>query len=345
MQKMLSRLVVSAFILSGLAACGGGGGGGPSGTSSKAFVVDSGNCAIGSMINPNPSPGTLAIDRIISGPSTGLGTCGGTPSVSTLPSLALDPAGDRIYVATQLSVLQWENAGLVTGNVPRTRTFTSTVTEGMTTRGVNFHSLFLDTTNNRLYAAEANNGHVQVYNGARTLSGAVTPSRSIATDLGTACCVFTFGVAVDLARDMLYVGVVPSDSRIAVFHNQASINVPAGTAVTPDRVLNIVGGASSFYLDTVNDRLYVAITNGPIRVYDNASTLTSGTPSFNRTFTLGNTQKYIFVDVANNRLYGVSENLVFIIPNASTADGLGVTGTVLQVQSAGSLFSAVAVKP
>jgi hypothetical protein len=67
----------------------------------------------------------------------------------------------------------------------------------------------------------------------------------------------------------------------------------------------------------------------------------------NRSFQLGAafTSKYIFVDVPNNRLYAVSENFVFIIPNASTANDPGVVGTVVQVQSTGNLFSAVAVKP
>jgi hypothetical protein len=68
-QGMVSRAVLSAFILAGLAGCGGGGGGdgGDGRPSSKLFVVDSGNHAIGSMINPNPTPGTFAVDRIISG--------------------------------------------------------------------------------------------------------------------------------------------------------------------------------------------------------------------------------------------------------------------------------------
>jgi hypothetical protein len=341
MQKMLSRLVVVAFILSGLAACGGGGGGGPSGTSSKAFVLDAGNHAVGSMIDPNPSPGTFAIDRIISGPSTGLGTGTFSP-VTTLPSLALDAAGDRIYVATQNSVLQWENAGLVNGNVPRTRVITSQVTRGTTVFAVNFFNLFIDTINNRLYAAEPT-GDVHVYNGARTLSGLVPPTRTITPDLGTASIVTTFGVAVDVARDMLYVGVDPGGSRIIVFDDQESLNTTGGPPRAPDRTL-LVTDVRSFYLDTVNDRLYTAQSFGIIRVFDGASAL-NGAVVANRTFTLGNTQKYIFVDTANDRLYGVSENVVFIVPNASTADGPGVMGTFLQVQTTGSSFSAVAVKP
>jgi hypothetical protein len=343
--KQIFRGLVAAA-LTFLAGCGGGGGGGGGGpgTSSKLFVADSGNCAIGSMIDPNPTPGTATVDRTISGPSTGLGTCGGTPSVSVLPSLALDPAADRMFVSTQGSVLVWDNAGLVNGSTPRTRIITSQVMDP-TLRGINFDSLFIDTTNNRLYVAEPS-GQVQVYDGASTLSGNATPARSIKPDLGITTVITTFGIAVDLAKNVLYVGMVPSGSPsfVAVFDNQSSLPTTSGTPVAPSRTIEIAGGASSMYLDTVNDRLYVAIGGGPVRVYDSASTR-SGAPAGNRTFTLGNTQKYIFVDVAHDRLYGVSENLVFIIPNASTADGPGVTGTVVAVQTTGSLFSAVAAKP
>jgi hypothetical protein len=339
MQNMLSRLVVSAFILSGLAACGGGGGGGPSGTSSKAFVLDAGNHAVGSMIDPNPSPGILAVDRIINGPSTGLGTGTFSP-VTTLPSLALDAAGDRIYVATQSSVLQWENAGLVNGNVPRTRIITSQVTRGGTPFAVNFFSLFIDTINNRLYAAEPN-GDVHVYNGARTASGSVPPSRTITPNVTTS---FSFGVAVDVARDVLYLGVAPSGSSILVFENQASLPTTPGTPQAPTRALTFALAVGSFYLDAVNDRLYVAQFNGPILVFNGASTLTS-TASPTRTITLDTTQKYIFVDTTNDRLYAAGGNRVFIVNNASTANDPGVTATLVTVQTTGSMFSAVAVKP
>jgi hypothetical protein len=150
---------------------------------------------------------------------------------------------------------------------------------------------------------------------------------------------------VDRTRNQLYVGVAPSESRIIVFNNANTVDTTGGPPLAPNRTLTFTSGLGSFFLDDVNDRLYVAQFNGTILVFDNASMLTTGTPSFSRTFTLGNTQKYIFVDTTNDRLYGVSENVVFIIPNASTANGLGVTGTVLQVQTTGSLFSAVAAKP
>jgi hypothetical protein len=327
--------------MAAIGGCGGGDDGGSGG--SNLFVLDAGNRAFGSMVNANPTAGTAVVDRIVVGPSTGLGTGSGTPTL--LPDLALDAAGDRLYVAARGSVLVWDNAGLADGDQPRSRIIFNSTISDPTARQVDFFKLFIDTANNRLYAAEPT-GDVQVYNGASGLAGSPVPNRSIKPNIGAA--VFsTFGVEVDLTRDRLYVGMVPSGGFpiIAVYENQSTIAPTPGTAVAPDRTLTFPN-AGSFYLDSVNDRLYVAASN-VINVYDSASTLATGTPPLNRSFQLGfnPTQKHIFVDVPNNRLYGVSDNTVFIIPNASTANGLGVVGTVIQVQTAGSQFSAVATKP
>ena len=154
-------------VLLGLAGCGGGGGGGSSTPPSKVFVSDGANHAIGSLVNANPSPGTFAVDRIIIGSSTGLGTAGGTPSYSTLPSIALDAAGDRLYVSTQTNVRVFDQAGTASGNVAPARTISSMVTKGAVLSSVNFFSLFLDTANNRLYVADAD-GYLFVFDGAST---------------------------------------------------------------------------------------------------------------------------------------------------------------------------------
>ena len=63
------------------AGCGGGGGSGDSTPGSKLFVVDGGNHAIASIINPAPAVNSpITIDRTVQGSSTGLGLPGGTPS-------------------------------------------------------------------------------------------------------------------------------------------------------------------------------------------------------------------------------------------------------------------------
>ena len=339
---MVSKVFFSAVMALCLVGCGGGGGGGPEEPSSKLFVVDSGNRAIGSMIDPNPTPGTFTVDRIIAGFSTGLGT--GSGHVTAFPSLALDAAGDRIYVSSERNVvLVWDNAGRADGDV-RAREITGTVSRATGAFGVLFRYLFIDSANNRLYATDGFNGEVHVFDSASTLNGSVPVTRTIKPDYGAFCCASTFGVAVDATRNILYVGVVPSDRQIMVFDGASALNTGTGGAsVAPDRTL-LLPNAGAFHLDAANNRLYVAEPGGFIRVFDSASTL-NGAVTADRSFQLGTTQKHIFVDAVNNRLYAVSDNQVIIVPNASTADGPSVPATLIQVQTTGSLFSAVASKP
>src|SRR5262245_43380203 len=83
---------------------------------SKVFFADTAQLAIGSLINPNPASGIVTPDRVVAGPDTGIGTPGGTPAVSSLPGLALDVPGNRLYVATQASVLVFDQIGTANGD-------------------------------------------------------------------------------------------------------------------------------------------------------------------------------------------------------------------------------------
>jgi hypothetical protein len=322
------------LVLAGLTGCGGGGGGGGSSTApSKLFVSDGANHAIGSLANSNPLPGTFAVDRIIMGSSTGLDDVGGTPSWSYIPSIALDAAGDRLYAATQIRVRVFDQVSVANGNVAPARTISAT--------GVSFYSLFLDTTNNRLYVA-GTNGYLYVFDGASTLNGAVSPTRTVLPDFGGVSVVGPFGIAVDNSKNMLYVGIYLNGSTsIMVFNNAGTINY-TGTALAPDRTLSFSYAPNAFYLDSVNDRLYVALGNGQIQVFDSASTLASGTQTPNRTLSIA--AQAIFVDTTNNRLYAVKDNHAYIVNGASTAND-PVTATLATVSSTNSLFSGVAVKP
>src|SRR5437764_576033 len=250
-----------------LTACGGGGGGDGGGgggaatptpasgggatptPASKLFVADGGNHAIASLSNANPAPGTtFAIDRIIGGSATELGS-GGTPSPSTIPSIALDVAADQLYVSTQTKVGVFHQASFAAGNVAPTRTFTSA--------GVNFFGLFLDTANNRLYVANIN-GSVHVFDNPSALTGPVAPSRTIQINLGVPIS-GSFGIAVDTTVDRLFVGVLGSGfTNILIFNNQSTLN----GLRAPDETLSFSTAPTSFYLDSVHNRLYVAVFGG-----------------------------------------------------------------------------------
>jgi len=83
---------------------------------------------------------------------------------------------------------------------------------------------------------------------------------------------------------------------------------------------------------------------GEIRVFDNASMLTTSTPPVSRTITPGGSNWFLFVEPTKDRLYAVSGNQVLIIPNASATTSI-VGATLITVPGTGSEFGAVAVKP
>ena len=350
-----------AVALLALASCGGGGGGGGSAPpGSKLFVVDGGGHAIVSMINATPTVGTpISIDRVVEGSSTGLGTPVGTPSISSIPSIALDAAGDRLFAATQTSVVAFDGAGTIDGNARFSRSFTATViTDGITARSVNFYGLSLDTTNNRLYTVDPG-GEVHVFNNASTRTGTTTPDRTVTPNAGTAI-IGTFGVAVDSVKDKLYVGAFPNAATpfIMVFDGASTVNTNTAPnqSLAPDRTITLPG-AGAFYLDQANDRLYVAQSNGQFLVFNTPSALT-GAPSANRTITfpVSTTQNFIFVDTTRDKLYAVNndpggtQSALLIVDNASTASDTGGPTPmgiriVLTSTNNNIRLSAVAVKP
>ena len=155
----VSALVFAVLTING---CGGGGDAEPAplAAPSKAFVADRGQATIGSSSNSNPGPGTVVAERRIVGPNTMLS--------ANLGDLALDGTNDRLYVAELRSILVFNNASTANGNVAPSRVVSSFGGVG------NFVGIYLDTVNDRLYAA-VNFGltnQVQVFDKVSTLSSA-----------------------------------------------------------------------------------------------------------------------------------------------------------------------------
>lgn len=353
-----------ALALLALVSCGGGGGGGsssPTTPPSKMFIVDGGNRAIPSFVNAAPTT-SFPVDRLVEGTHTLLGPVPG--DILSIPGIALDAASDRLYVATQGNTLIFDNISTADGDVAPTRIMGATIDTGTGNRGVNFAHIDIDTTHSVLYSVDFS-GEAHVFNNPTTQAGASTVARIIKPDLGANTVATTFGLAIDVGRDMLYVGAAFSGfgSNIIVF-NSASVAgtapAPGGapttvTPVAPTRTLSFAQGVGSFYLDTGNDRLYASQNNGIVLVFDNASALTTGTPTANRTINLGATvQFYVFVDKSRNKLYAVTSNTagqiggLAIIDNASTAnDPIPVNGAHFFTFSPipNIALSAVAVAP
>lgn len=323
------RLVAIVAILS-LAACGNGGNYGDSGSppvqGSRLFAADSGNHAIGSLINSNPMPGTITVDRIITGSNTGLAGL-------DVPAIALDSTRDLLYVSNPLGVIVFANAGTANGDLAPART-PATASAG------NFSSIYLDTGHDRLYVAEDNTG-VNVYDNASTLNLA-SPNRTLTGNFGTGFNIRS--LAVDVGRDILYVAVTTPapTSLILVFNGAAGIS---GTSVTADRTIAFAASADiSIFLDAAADRLYVSDPDGVISVLDNASTQDVAAVAA-RTIDpgLGALMTRLALDSTNDRLYLAAHSFLIVVPNVSTANG-SVTGTALSAPAGGDV-TAVAVRP
>jgi hypothetical protein len=296
---------------------------------SKLFAADSAHMAIGSLANPNPGPGAIAVDRSIMGSFyTGLS--------NKIGSLALDPALDYLYVGNGTSIRVFYMASTTSGDVSPVRVITNNPAGG------NTGSLFLDTTSNRLYVGDDVFG-VRVFNNASTISGATASARVI-TGLGT-----IHGVAVDAGNDILYVSNTTStpSNQINLF-TASTANDPATPikTITPTvSTVNLsVGGIS---LDIANDRLYVAgFTDSTVRVFDRVHNTPGGPIAPTKTLTFPGTTgtiSSVTIDSANNRLYAVSLGAIYILNGASTAtDPLTVTAVLVPTNGS---FTAVAVNP
>ena len=335
----LRLLVISAMLSSvlGLAACGGGGGGYGSGgggggastaAPSKLFGADSPHFAIGSLANPNPSPGTIPLDRVITGVYTSLS--------NNIGSLALDPALNYLYVGNGMSILVFYGASTADGDIFPSRTFS--IGAG------NTGSLFLDKANDRLYVGDDVNG-VKVFNGASMASGAPAPGRTITGDFGATFVIR--GVAVDTTvKNILYVSNTnhtTSSDQISVFDNAGTVNgnVAPSRTITPNPVSSVGG----IFLDAGNDRLYVAGGAGAttVMVFDSASTANGSTAPTKTLLGFPSGILNVVVDTVNDRLYAVGISGVYIVNSVSTATG-SVTATAILPPTGGSL-TAVAVSP
>ena len=320
----------------GLAACGNSYNGGMTynmptgGAPSKLFAADSPHMAVGSLANPNPSAGMIAVDRTIMGPVyTGL--------LNNIGSLALDPALDYLYVGNGTSIRVFYMASMANGDVPPSRVITNSPAGG------NTGSLFLDTLHNRLYVGDDSVG-VRVFDNARVINGPTASTRLI-TGLGT-----IHGVAVDTgSNDILYVSNTSSapSNEINLFTASTANGAatPLKTITPTDTGVNLsVGGIS---LDMANDRLYVAgFTDSTVRVFDAVHNTPGGMIPPTKTLTFPGTTgtiSSVTIDSANNRLYAVTLGAIYILNGASTATD-PITVTAILVPTNGS-FTAVAVNP
>lgn len=330
----LVRLAALLFAVLAIGSCGGGGGGGGGSSGSKVFVADSGTHAIGSVDNPNPAPGNVKVDRIITGTSSNFIN-------GNIPALFLDVARDQLYVSNETSIVVFNNARFANGPIDYNRRVAMLVPPGG-----NFNSLSLDSTRDMLYVGDNQNG-VRVYDNASTLNETGGPSnlpnRTISGNFGPNF--FVRDVAVDAGKNILYVATVDSTPAMSVVVFDSASTATGNLA--PSRTISIPtsvnGGTMGLFIDSTHDRLFVADTSGDVFVIENASSK-SGTPAPpDRTVILPSVVTRLAVDTVNDRLYAASSSALYVVPGVSTASGAVLATAALAAP--GSIFTAVAVRP
>ncbi|HWZ45855.1 MAG TPA: beta-propeller fold lactonase family protein, partial [Candidatus Saccharimonadales bacterium] len=226
----------------------------------------------------------------------------------------------KLYVTNEDSnqVLRFDGVLTATGNL----TPAATISNSAQISAPQY--LAIDAVNNRLYVATS--GAVLVYDQASTKNGSVNADRTIGGLTAPQ------DLALDRGHDLLYVA---DSGTVRVFSGASSANgspAPARTIVPQVAGSGIV--VSAIFLDTVNDRLYIADSlNAAVDIYDGANTL-NGNVNANRSLSGPSTglarPEGVQVD-AIGRLIVANNNppSITIYPNAATVTGdLAPTSTV-----------------
>ncbi len=275
--------------------------------------------------NASTINGTIVPNRTISGINTML---------DSPMHVFIDVVNDRLYVTNYLSIekiLVFNNASTINGDVAPDRTIS-----GGSTGLVGPHGIFVDTVNDRLYISDELDNSVRIWNSASTVNGNIAPDRVIsgaATTFGN-----PEGIIVDVVNDRLYVGD-PLGNGIKIWNSASTVtgNTPPSRVIRgPDTTLNCPLG---IFVDSKNQRLYVASNTTSISIWDNANAIT-GPIAPNRVITTASmAPNGLTLDVEGDRLYVTSNNNAILIwDNASTANGsvapsrtvMGASTTLIQ---------------
>lgn len=225
--------------------------------------------------------GTTVPARTIVGALTTIGT-------DNYNNVAIDAANARIYYRNQTSILVFNDATRVTGNVAPSRTITSAA---LTNGG----GIALDPTRDILYVAESENT-ILVFTNISTASGAVTPARQFTISGVTSNVQF---LTLDPDADRLYIPAYTIVCNIAGA-SSASGSVSCGGITLSGQTMTSFGVA----VDPASSLLYVGLRNAQTISAIPSSAVGSTTPS--RVITGLNTPMQLAI--SNNRLFMMSDN-------------------------------------
>ncbi|HEY6970059.1 MAG TPA: hypothetical protein VJA94_12705 [Candidatus Angelobacter sp.] len=307
-----SILVFSSLLLLGLAGCvisprrdvvSGGGGGGPA--TGKLYVTNEINNSIIRFDNAFTANGNVTPAATIVGAAT---------QISGPKYIFLDASADRLFVANPgvPNILIYDNISTTNGNVAPSRVITSTSlttptdvaldkgrdqlyvadTNGVlvfaaasTTNGLNVpirniqsgftpSALFVDAASDRLFAADAINNAINVYDGASSLSGAAVAVTRRLTGASTQLSQ-PFGLQIDSTGRLVVSNFAPTPS-ITIYANAAGVNGNVAPVATISGSNTTLNGPTQLTINSVaaGGELFVGDPfGGNIPVFGSISTI------------------------------------------------------------------------
>jgi hypothetical protein len=223
-----------------------------------------------------------------------------TPTPTSSPTPTPVAITGKLYVSNSNdnSILRFDNAFTATGNVAPAATISGAAT---TLSSPAF--ITLDSVNDRLFVANNGGAGVLVFDNISTKTGNIAPERTI-----TGPIVTPTDVAIDTAKDLLYVA---DDTDIYVFTSASTATDP----VSPVHDITVSFAVSAIFIDSTNDRLYVANQAGnSIEVYNTASTQ-DGPPTVARTLQGVNT---LMFNPGGIQIDGLGRLIVSNVGNGTT---------------------------
>ncbi|HET9183716.1 MAG TPA: hypothetical protein VFP59_16415 [Candidatus Angelobacter sp.] len=150
----------------------------------------------------------------------------------------------QLYVATNASILRFNNALQANGDIAPA----ATITGSSTTLSSPQH-LLVDPTGDRLFVANSGGSSILIFDPASTATGNVPPARTISG--ASTLLAAPHDLVIDPVNNLLYVA---DGTQILVFQSATTTNGD----VPPVRNITLGFAAGAVALDLANDRLYVA---------------------------------------------------------------------------------------
>lgn len=280
---------------------------GGGGTTSPGQLYVASNSGVVRFNNASVATGNITPAATVKGPTT---------TLSAPQHLLVDPTGDRLFVANAgaSSILIFDNASTINGDVAPTRTISGTATLLAAP-----HDLAIDPLNNLLYVADGT--QVLVFQSASTITGNIPPVHNIAMGFAVGA------MALDVTNNRLYVAD-PSGNTIQRLEGASLQNGAAVVAASISGTNTGLAQPAGLALDAAG-RLIVANSATPsIAIFDSAATATgniapSATVSGPATQLAGPDQIVLNPTSTNGELFVVDKlsGAILVFDNFNTITG------------------------